>query len=146
MKTGTQQLVYKVENILYENHVKNGRRRIAHEIVDEIMRLIGDEMKNDWNLAHAFPKELEPIVRKMEKEFGINMMRDEEAIEVYRWITEQEKEGKPLARFIEWATSDEQIRYVAKYRLNPGLIRNDYRIAFGDAEKKYNPQNLEVGF
>lgn len=144
MKYGTQKLVYQVENILYENHIRNGRRRIANEIVDTIMELLEADMNKDWNMGHNFPTELETTVRKLERGLGINLMRDDNAIEVYRWIKEQDEKGKSIQKFIEWALQDEQRKYISKYRFNPGLLKNDYPFAFEDTNG-YNPQQLEIG-
>jgi hypothetical protein len=144
MKVGTQTLVYKVENILYENHVKNGRRRIANEIVDEIMSLIGGEVNTEWNIGHGFPQDLEAVVRKFERGLGLTMPRDTDAAETYRWIKEQEQNGRPIKKFIEWAISVERAQYVGKYRKSPGLLKIDYEFAF--ETQGYNPQGLEIGF
>jgi hypothetical protein len=129
MKIGTQKLKYKVESILYENHVRTGRRRIAGEIVDAIMEIMGDDMsKKDWNLFHSFPQELEPVVLQLRQGFNFEPKRDEIAIETYTWLKEQGKEK--LAAFIRWATDKERVQYVGKYRNNPGMIKNDWKLAF----------------
>lgn len=144
MKIGTQKLKYTVENILYENHIINGRRRIANEIVDTIMEMIGDDMNLEFNLGHGFPPELESIVRKLERGLGLMLKRDEDSIEVYKFIKEQEQNGRSVDKFIQWATSEERARFIAKYRNSPGLIKIDYAFAF--ETDGYNPQKLEVGF
>jgi len=103
MKIGTQKLKYTVETILYENHIINGRRRIANEIVDTIMELIGGDMNLEWNLGHGFPQDLEKVVRELERGLGLNMPRDTDAAETYRWIKEQAQNGRPVSKFIVWA-------------------------------------------
>lgn len=128
MKIGTQQLKYKVENILYENHVKSGRRRIAGEIVDTIIELMGDDMsKREWDAAHNFPHDLEPVVMQIRKGFNFEPKRDDLAIDIYKWLKEQGREK--LDAFIRWATEKERVQYVGKYR-NPGMIKNDWKLAF----------------
>jgi 2,4-dienoyl-CoA reductase-like NADH-dependent reductase (Old Yellow Enzyme family) len=129
MTQGTQKLVYIVENILYENHIRSGRRRIAREIVDAVTEWIGDDMsKKDWDLYHGFPSELEPIVRQLRSGFGFEPMKDENAQEVYRWLAEQGKDK--ISRFIKWATEPERVQYVGKYRRSPGLIKTEWKLAF----------------
>lgn len=144
MKIGTQKLRYAVENILYENHVIKGRRRIANEIVDEFEKLMGDDMNIEWNMGHGFPQDLESIVRKLERGLGLTLPRDTDAAETYRWLKEQEQNGRPVSKFIEWALSKERAQYVNKYRKSPGLFKVDYEFAFETAG--YNPQGLEIGF
>lgn len=143
MKIGTQKLVYTVENILYENHVKNGRRRIANEIVEAIMELIGEDMNKVWNAAHNFPVELEPIVRRLEKGLSMMLKRDEISAEVYRWLIEQEQEGRKIEKWIEWATADERVKFISQYR-SVGVIKAHYKLAF-ESNEGYNPQQLEIG-
>lgn len=80
----------------------------------------------EWNMYHEFPKELEPIIKKLEKGLGIeNLKRDDVAIEVYRWVAEQ----PDIDRFIEWATSKERVQFVAKYRTNPRQIKNEWQLS-----------------
>lgn len=128
MKIGTQQLKYKVENILFENHVKSGRRRIAGEIVDMLMEFMEDDMsKKDWNMVHGFPQDLESVVLQIRKGMNFEPKRDELAIEIYKWLKDQGREK--LDVFIRWATEKERVQYVGKYR-NPGMIKNDWKLAF----------------
>jgi hypothetical protein len=56
------------------------------------------------------------------------MKRDNEAIEVYRWLAEQGKDK--IKQFILWATDVERVQFVGKYRNTPGYIKNDWKIAF----------------
>lgn len=129
MSQGTQKLVYTVENILYENHIKNGRRRIAREIVEAVEEWMGDDMsRKDFDLAHGFPSDLNPIVKQLESGLGIVMMRDDAAIELYKWLAEQGREK--IGKFIQWATAPERVQYVGKYRRSPGLIRTEWKLAF----------------
>lgn len=133
MTSGTQKLVYKVEDILYQNHIRSGKRRIAREIVDAVMELMGDDMsKRDFDLAHNFPLELNPIVRQLESGLGVVMMRDENAVEVYRWLAEQGKDK--ISKFIQWATAAERVQYVGKYRRSPGLIKTEWKLALMGAD------------
>jgi hypothetical protein len=147
MKTGTQQIKYKITDALKKykavlNGIKHGP--FADELTAEIFELIGGDMNADWNMRHAFPVELEPFVRKIERGLGINLMRDEKSIEVYEWLQEQDREGHTIARWIEWAKDDERVKFINQYR-QPGLIKTHYKFAF-DGEGKYNPQGLEIGF
>lgn len=122
-----------------------GYGKFAAELAEEINELYGGEMDNIWNEGHGFPAELESTVRTLEKGLGIILSRKSDTIEIYEWVREQDKSGKSVKRFIEWATSPEQAKYAGKYRFNPGLIKLDYQYAFED-QAGYNPQNLEVGF
>jgi hypothetical protein len=129
MKVGTQKLIYEVEDVLYRNHVTSGKRRIAKEIVERVMELIGDDMsKKDWNQYHGFPQDLEPVVRQLERGLGVVMMRDEKAIETYKWLAE--KGAEKIKMFINWATASERVQYIGKYRRSPGLIQVEWKEAF----------------
>ena len=90
----------------------------------------GNVNNKEWDAMHDFPKELAAIVKKLEKGLGVsNMMRDENAVEVYRWVSEQDG----LEKFIEWATSPERAQFIGKYKNNPGLIKIDWKVAVGSA-------------
>lgn len=133
MPKGLKKLEYEVENILYERGLRSGSKKVAREIVQLIADdlLEGKEEKTpmnnkQWNMAYGFPAELEPIIQKLEKGLGIeNLKRDEVAIEVYRWVSQQ----PDIDRFIEWATSKERVQFVAKYRTNPRQIKNEWQLA-----------------
>lgn len=140
MKIGTEQIKRKIlAKLKRSKAVLNGVKYgdFADELTAEIMELIGDDMRNkEWDLIHSFPAELATIVDRLERGLGLrNMMRDERAQEVYRWIIEQEKEGKSLKVFISWALDAERARYVGKYRNNPDAIKTDYQMAFGSQQR-----------
>ena len=102
-----------------------GRNKFSKDLAKQIYGLLEADMDARWNSAHDFPQELEPVIRKLQKGLGMNLMRDETAVEVYRWIKEQDEAGKPIEKFIEWALADEQRKFISKYRFNPGLIKNE---------------------
>ena len=103
----------------------------ATDVAEEIYELFeGSEpemSKRDWNLIHNFPPELEPIVKQFEKGFSFLMKRDEQAQDVYRWISEQDR--KQVKMFIAWALDVERVKFVGKYRNEPGHIKNDWKLA-----------------
>jgi len=140
MKIGTEQIKHKIIDKLKKNkaHLKGVKHGdFADELAKEIMELIGDDMRNkEWDLIHSFPAELAAIVDRLERGLGLrNMMRDERAQEVYRWIIEQEKDGKSLKVFISWALDAERVRFVGKYKNNPDAIRVDYQAAIGSQQR-----------
>jgi len=148
MIVGTEKIKRLIMNKLDVYHAVlrgGGYGKFASELTEEIYELIGDDMNSEWGLAHNFPPELEKVAKKLESGLNINLMRNEKAIEVYSWILEQEKIGKPISKFIEWAMNDEQAKFVSKYRFNPGLIQNDYRFAF-ENKNENNPLGLEINF
>ena len=130
MKTskGTDDIAYQIWKALKDSgaNVSKKHLRIMRDELNDIDE--GDDVKNkEWNLAHNFPSELEAVVQKLEKGLGLsNLMRGSEAVEVYRWISEQ----KGLDKFIEWATSPERVQYVGKYKKNIGLIKVEWKSAF----------------
>lgn len=135
MKIGTEQIKHKILRKLkkYKAHLTGGKYGdFADELADEIIELLGDDMRNkQWDLEHDFPAELAAIVEKLERGLGLrNMKRDERAQEVYRWLIEQEKNGKPIKNFISWALDSERARFVGKYKNNPDAIKVDYQFAF----------------
>jgi hypothetical protein len=139
---GTKQLEYLVENMLFEAHYKGsvGRRRLARQIVEAVVENYQPEkiMRNkQWDLAHDFPADLAPIVEKLERALGLrNMMRDERAQEIYRWLIEQEAAGKTIKTFAEWALQPERAQFVGKYKKTPEAIKTDWSFAFSIAETK----------
>lgn len=139
---GTKQLEYLVENMLFEAHYKGnvGRRRLARQIVESVVSNYQPEetMRNkQWDMAHDFPSDLAPIVEKLERTLGLrNMMRDERAQEVYRWIIEQESIGNSIKKFSEWALQPERAQFVSKYKKTPEAIKTDWQFAFSTAETK----------
>ena len=140
MKIGTEQIKHKIIDKLKKNkaHLKGVKHGdFADKLAKEIMELIGDDMRNkEWDLIHSFPAELAAIVDRLERGLGLrNMMRDERAQEVYRWIIEQEKDGKSLKVFISWALDAERVRFVGKYKNNPDAIRVDYQAAIGSQQR-----------
>ena len=142
MKTGTQTIIYKIEDVLFHNHIKS-KRRIARQIWEAIEPLIGDDMsKKDFDLAYNFPQELNPIVQQLERGLGVSMMKDEKAIEVYRWLAEQGREK--IKVFIGWATDSERVQFIGKYRRSPGLIRVEWKEAFKPSASNQRTSLLET--
>jgi hypothetical protein len=140
MKIGTDQIRYEIIKRLkkYDAYLKGiNRGDFADELAGEIIKLFGDDMRNkEWDLIHSFPAELAAIVDRLERGLGLrNMMRDDRAQEVYRWIIDQEKEGKSLKVFISWALDAERARFVGKYKNNPDAIKTDYQMAFGSQQR-----------
>jgi len=126
---GTDDIAYELFKALSDAGIKISRdkfKKIVREKLNE-MDEGGTPVNNkQWNVAYDFPADLEPIIQNLEKGLGIrNMMRDERAIETYRWIAQQEG----LDKFIEWATSSERVQYVQKYRRSPEQIKNEWKIA-----------------
>lgn len=66
------------------------------------------------------------------KAFGFSIMQlDEVSLVTYRWIAEQESKGQTIEMFADWARTDEQGKFIGKYRNSAGNIRNDWARAFG---------------
>ena len=130
MSKGIKNLEYDVEDMLYQAGVRNGKRKLSQKIVKHIADdlLENKDMNGAWNAAHAFPQELESTVKKFERGFGISLMRDEAAVEIYRWIAEQKPAD--VDKFIAWATAEERVQYIGKYRKSPGLIKAEWKLAF----------------
>ena len=131
MKIGTQQ----IQNAIYEQltrarvDVPGGRNKFAKDLAKIIYELIGDDMSNrDWDAMHGFPEDLVPLVRKLQTGLGLRMKRDEDAIAVYRWLSEQGDDK--IKHFIKWATAEERVQYVGKYRNSPEAIKIDWKMAF----------------
>ena len=150
MPKGLKKLEYEVENMLYENGYrgKTSKTTLAREIVkliaDDLMEEKQDKtpMKNaQWNMAYGFPSELDLLVEKLERGLGINnMMRDERAVEVYRWIEKQ----TGLDKFIQWATHKDRVQFVGKYRNNPSAIKNEWKLAFANSIADERTSMLEM--
>jgi len=150
MKTGIEEIKQIILNNLYSSGYMGGIpfKKFAKDTAKIIYETIlenGDDMNKLWNLAHDFPLELEPVARRIERELGVRVMRDEAAADVFRWLLEQEKNGKPLSKFFEWAKSPERVQYINQYR-TPGVIQAHYPLVFAASINQYNPQNLEIGF
>lgn len=135
MNFGTQH----IQDIIYQQVKRAGYKggiphgKFAKDTAKLIFELIGDDVsKRDWNLAYNFPQELEPIVAQLSKGFGFEMMRDDNAKEVYTWLKEQGRDK--IAAFIKWATDAERVKYVMKYRKAPGLIKTEWKSAFTEQQ------------
>lgn len=130
MKTskGTDDVAYELWKALKNSgaNVTKNHLRVMREILTDLDEGNDDMRNRQWNMVHGFPTELEPVIQKLEKGLGVsNMMRDENAIEVYRWVAEQ----KNLSKFIEWATMPERVQFIGKYKKNPGLIKVEWKAA-----------------
>lgn len=132
MKTGTEQIKRLILGALKKSNarldgVKYGA--FADALAGEIYALIGDEMsKRDWNMIHGVPDDLEKLIRRLERVLGgYTFKRDEKSLEVYRWVQEQPEEK--LKAFIVWATDPERVKFIGKYRNNPGAIQFDWEQA-----------------
>lgn len=139
MKTGTDQVKHKVLHYLkkYKAVLRGAKYgEFADELTAEIMKLIGDDMRNkEWDDWHGFPEELRVIVTRLERFLNLrNMMRDERAVEVYQWIAEQESAGKTIAKFADWALQPERAQFVGKYKKTPEAIKTDWALAFGETK------------
>jgi hypothetical protein len=133
MNFGSQQ----IRDIIFDQAKRAGLRgyplgkfakdtsKMIYELIEESEPTVS---KKEWNLVHNFPQDLEPIIRQLNKGFNFQMKRDDEAIEVYRWLAEQGKDK--IKQFILWATDVERVQFVGKYRNTPGYIKNDWKIAF----------------
>lgn len=135
MKINREKLEYDVENILYLAHFGNGRRKVSKEIVayimDKVDAEIGGDVTKSWDMFHDFPEELNGVVRRLEKGLMLNMFpKDENAKAVYRWILEQEQEGRKLETWTKWAMHPDRIKFVFMYRKDPRRIAADYPQAF----------------
>lgn len=131
---------YIVEDLLFTANYKGnvGRRRLARQIVEELSKHLEDEpMRNkQWDLAHNFPSDLSSLVERLERELGLrNMMRDERAVKVYRWVAEQEANGQTVKKFAEWALQPERVQYVGKYKNTPEAIQRDWVLAFDNKNR-----------
>lgn len=136
---GTKNLEYIVENLLFEAHYKGnvGRRRLARQIVEAITEKDEPMRNKQWDLAHDFPADLAPMVEKLERALGLrNMKRDDRAVEVYRWVVEQEAAGQTVQKFAEWAKMPERVQFIGKYKNNPEAIQRDWALAFEVSEVK----------
>lgn len=138
MNFGTQH----IQDIIYQQVKRAGYKggipygKFAKDTAKLVYELIGDDMsKREFDLVHNFPQELEPIVSQLSKGFGFLMMRDENAIEVYNWLKEQGRDK--IAVFIKWATDDERVKFVGKYRKAPGLIKTEWRLAFKEQQVNF---------
>jgi len=130
MPKGVKNLELKFRDMLKQSGRGKGSATLARQmsqVADEYLTE-AQNMNGAWNAAHAFPQELESVVKKFERGFGISLMRDEAAAEIYRWIAEQ----KPvdIDKFIAWATAAERVQYIGKYRKSPGLIKAEWKLAF----------------
>lgn len=132
MKTGYEE----IKQLIYDQLVRAnanlpiGRNKFSKDLAKKIYELLEPEMNAEWNNAHGFPQELEQIVRKLENGLGLRMKRDERAAEVYKWIIEQEKNGRSVGKFIAWAVDRQRVQFVGKYRNSPEAIRIDYKMVF----------------
>lgn len=129
---GCDQLSWELYNAIKDTKYISKITRIKMRDVLELHLGNEDDMKNkQWDAAHGFPAELVPIVDKLERALGLrNMMRDERAQDVYRWLIEQEKAGRTIAKFAEWASMPERAAYISKYKKNPDAIKTDWGIVF----------------
>ena len=130
MNVGTEQIKYKILRALKKHKavlrgIKYGE--FADDLSEEIFELIGGEML-EMDLMHNIPTNIMQLIRKLERGLGgYKFPRDEQALEVYRWILEQPE--KELKTFITWATELDRIQYVGKYRNNPLAIQFDWEQA-----------------
>lgn len=129
MKTskGTDDIAFQIW-IALKNGGANLSKKHLRVMRDELNKIDegGDVNSKEWNLTHNFPSELEPIIQKFERGLGLsNMMRDENAIEIYRWVAGQ----NGIETFIAWATAPERAQFIGKYKKNPGLIKIDWKAA-----------------
>lgn len=130
MKTskGTDDIAYQLWKSLRDSgaNLTKNHLRVMRETLTGLDEGSEEVKSKEWNLAHDFPAELEPIIQRLEKGLGLsNLMRDANAIEVYRWIAGQ----SGLDRFIEWATSPERVQFIGKYKKNIGLIKVEWKAA-----------------
>lgn len=137
MNFGTQQIEDKIVSQLKQANAKLncGYGKFAKDLAKRIYELMeGSTVDAQWNFVHNFPPELEAVVRKLERGLGLrNMKRDEGAIEIYKFMIEQEKTGCLISQFITWATEPERVKFVGKYRNSPEAIQLDYKQVFSRA-------------
>lgn len=139
--------VQDIRDIIYNNAKRAGFKggmpygKFAKDTADLIYEMITNkepDMRNkEWDDWHGFPDELKLIVTRLEKFLNLrNMMRDERAVEVYQWVADQEKAGKTIAKFAEWALQPERAQFVGKYKKTPEAIKTDWQLAFSPTETK----------
>lgn len=140
MKTGTEDIKHLILRSLRKYNVRlNGIKygAYADELAEQLFELIGDDMgKRDWSLVHGIPADIEKFIRHMERALGGYMFkRDDNSLEVYKWIMAQPE--TKLKAFIEWATAPERIQFIGKYRNNPATIQFDWdRSLTNSADKR----------
>lgn len=122
----------KIRDVIYQAlvqanaDVKGGRGKFAKDTAKRIY-----DLNAEWQIGSDFPDELEPFVKRLEKGLGVGMLkRNARAAEIYRWLIEQESQGKNLETFFSWAKSEEQKKYKSKYYSNPDYLKVDFPRAF----------------
>lgn len=135
---GSEQLSWELYNAIKDTkYIGKATRTKMREVLEEKLGKEETMRNKQWDLAHDFPADLAPMVEKLERALGLrNMKRDDRAVEVYRWVLEQEAAGQTVQKFAEWAKMPERVQFIGKYKNNPEAIQRDWALAFEVSEVK----------
>lgn len=126
-----------IQNIIYQNAIRMkypGAGKFAKDTAKLVWAMIeereGGTVDPFWKLSHDFDQSLEGDVARFEKLLGILLPRRKEAEPYYRFILEQEKQGRRFSKFAAWAKSPERKQWLPKYFSKPEYLQVDYMQAF----------------
>lgn len=142
MKIGVQD----IRNVIYDQWKRAGYKggmrpgQFAQDTAEMIYELLRSDMEQqrDYSQPYTFPADLLPICERLKNGLKLGeLKRNEKAAEVYRWLKEQEENGKSLDTFIAWANGDDQKKYIPKYYANPEWLKVDFPRAFENTSVKF---------
>ena len=136
MKIGIQ----KIQDIIYlqlkqaNANIPIGRAKFAKDLAKRIYSELEEDMQGDLKviaMAKGWTEEDTKLCDYVCKAFGFDVMpMTDGALEVYRWVKEQEAQGQTLADFVSWAKANEDGKFIRMYRKDPSNIRIDWPRAF----------------
>lgn len=133
---GSQEIAELIFKTLSEGRVylTKAQKREVRDLLEEIDE--GEPMnKNLKTEAYARGIAAEDVKRgeSVADAFGFDAMPlTDAAFEIYKWIEQQESEGKHLSTFVAWAKKNEDGKYIRMYRKDPSNIKVDWDRAFAE--------------
>ncbi|MBI3175852.1 MAG: hypothetical protein HYZ25_19190 [Chloroflexi bacterium] len=115
---------------------------LARKIVNMVQAGSRSRDKNQLNHLDYFSPEVAEIVEKIEGKLGIELPNNDDALEVYKWLAEQNP--TKLDKFLAWAMDGERAPYVSKYRNSPGLLRKEFEVMEKNRQKELGRAALLV--
>lgn len=143
-----QQVIYK-QLVQGNANVTGGRGKFAKDLAKRIYELIESKSEVTVNQdmkviarSKGIPEDIINFTDRACRAFGFAIMPlDDISIDSYKWIMQQ---SQTIEAFADWARTDEQGKYIGKYRKSGGNIKNDWARAFTAGKVEFQVEDVRI--
>ena len=151
MNFGMQDIQHIIYNQLVQGsaNVSGGRGKFAKDLAKRIYEFIESKTEIDMNQdmktiarARGISEDVINFSDRACRAFGFSIMpMDDISVDAYKWVMQQ---PQTIEQFADWARTDEQGRYIGKYRKNAGNIKNDWARAFAAGKVEFQVEDVRI--